>query len=115
MRGEIQRFFTVTARWRLSHDERRILLGLTQHEYRALVATADPVASTAVLERIEAVLALDEIVEQHARHWAHVDRWLRAPLDHPPFQGVTPLQVLLERRDGPRVLHSALTDEAARE
>lgn len=114
MRDQIQRFFTVTARWRLSHEERRILLRLAEPEYRALVAAAEPQVSAPVLERVEAVLALDGIVEQHAYHWAHVDRWLRAPRPEAPFRGAAPLQVLLEHPDGPRALRSALADQAGR-
>lgn len=115
MRDRIQRFFTVTARWRLSHDERRVLLGMTESEYRTLVTQADAVVSATALERVEAVLALEDVVERHAHQWAHVDRWLRAPRGQPPFRGAAPLQVLLQNPDGPRMLYSALVDEAERD
>ncbi len=100
MRGRLDAFFDITARWGLTQGERRVLLGSPADErWFHFIRDSHPRATPAELSRVQAVAQLDEALSNCVNDPREAARWLRTLEMRPPFFGRTPLALLLRGRE----------------
>lgn len=96
MRASLDAFFEITASWRLTQSQRRVLLGSpTDERWFHFIRDTQPRITPMEFSRVQAVVQLDEALSHCVNDPHEVARWLRTLEMEPPFFGRTPLALLL--------------------
>jgi len=96
MRGRLDAFFEITARWRLTQSQRRVLLGSpTDERWFHFIRERQPRITTEEFSRVQAVVQIDEALSNCVNDPHEAARWLHTLAMEPPFFGRTPLALLL--------------------
>ena len=96
MRTSLDAFFEITARWRLTQSQRRVLLGSpTDERWFHFIRDLQPRITPGEFSRVQAVVQLDEALANCVNDPHEVARWLHTLEMEPPFFGRTPLALLL--------------------
>jgi Protein of unknown function (DUF2384) len=96
----LRTFLAIADVWRLSEEQRRIMLGLpsrsTYHNWaRAVREHRDITLDLDALMRISAVLGIHKALQILHQDETDGASWLRGPHDAPVFSGQSPLAVML--------------------
>lgn len=117
MRGSLDTFFEITARWGLTQSERRALLGSPMDErWFHFIRDPQPRITPQEFSRVQAVVQLEEALSNCVNDPHEAARWLRTLEREPPFFGRAPLALLLrgiEHSKGSRRLSQVTAIERA--
>jgi len=96
MRASLDAFFEITASWRLTQSQRRVLLGSpTDERWFQFIRDRQPRMTPGEFSCVQAVVQLDEALSNCVNDPGEAARWLRTLEMEPPFFGRTPLALLL--------------------
>jgi len=106
-------FFRVMARWRLTQDQQRELLGgMSSDAYARLAAGTAPDIQASVSARITTIAAIDRAVVRKLGNPEAVPQWFWMANSERPFLGAPPLALMLRDRAGLSIVANYLKCEA---
>jgi hypothetical protein len=96
MRASLDAFFEITARWRLTQSQRRVLLGSpTDERWFHFIREPHPRLTPEEMSGVQAVAQLDEALSNWVNDPYEAARWLHTLAVGSPFFGRSPLALLL--------------------
>jgi hypothetical protein len=100
MRASLDAFFEITARWRLTQSQRRLLLGSpTDERWFHFIREPHPRLTPLEFSGVQAVVQLDAALSNCVHDPYEATRWLHTLAMGSPFLGRTPLALLLGGMD----------------
>jgi hypothetical protein len=113
LQASLDDFFRVMARWRLTQDQQRELLGgMSSDTYAGLAAGTAPDIQASVSARITTIAAIDRAVVRKLGNPEAVPQWFWMANSERPFLGAPPLALMLRDRAGLSIVANYLKCEA---